>query len=186
MYQAGGPPIAVGYHGTTKAAAEAILAKGFVPRSNPYDWLGDGVYFFQDAPERARKWAEEHFSKAEATVVAAEIDLTDCLDLFDEQWARFLADVYDSYLSFLRQTEMPLPVQRGGAHRLDREVINYAVQVLGEAGTIIRCVRAAFAEGHPVFPDSAILHLAHVQIAVRDPATCIRRAWIVGKEGSDG
>ncbi|HEX2058980.1 MAG TPA: hypothetical protein VHI71_11505 [Actinomycetota bacterium] len=55
-----------------------------------------------------------------------------------------------------------------GAHRLDREVINYVVAVLADNGIVVRSVREAFSEGAPVFPGSALTRLAHVQVAVRD------------------
>jgi hypothetical protein len=33
--------------------ARKIVVSGFRISSNDWDWLGDGVYFFQDAPLRA-------------------------------------------------------------------------------------------------------------------------------------
>jgi hypothetical protein len=44
---------AIGYHGTNVQAAQRILSSGFQVSRNEYDWLGDGAYFFQDAPARA-------------------------------------------------------------------------------------------------------------------------------------
>jgi hypothetical protein len=41
-----------GYHGTSQAQAASILTNGFQASDNDYDWLGTGVYFFQDAPIR--------------------------------------------------------------------------------------------------------------------------------------
>ena len=176
-------PIARGYHGTSKMAAEAILREGFQHSGNPYDWLGDGVYFFQDASQRAIEWATNWYGD-DAAVVAAEIVLTDCLDLIDTRWTRVITEVYDRYLEILKRSGIPIPRQAGGAHRLDREVINYAVGVLAERGIYIACVRGAFAEGRPIYPDSALYDLAHVQIAVRDIKRCIKRLWLVG-EGSE-
>jgi len=71
---------------------------------------------------------------------------------------------------------MAVPIQSSGAHRLDRAVINYAVGALGEAGTIIKSVRAVFAEGAPAFPGSALFDRSHVQIAARDLST-ILSSW---------
>jgi len=144
---------------------------------NPYDWLGDGVYFFQDAPQRAWEWATEHYGN-NAMVVGAEIHLINCMDLLDTSWTRVLVEIYDSYMKYLREAGLVRPRQTGGARRLDREVINYTVGVLAERGTKIACVRGAFIEGGPVFPDSAIYDRAHVQIAVRDIEECIRRVWL--------
>ena len=155
-----------GHHGTSATAATSILREGFRASRNAYDWLGDGVYFFQDAPARAQEWATT-LHGPDAAVIESSIRLANCMDLLDISWAQFLADSYNSFLRALKQTGRRL-VQTTGAHRLDRAVINYAVGVLGEQGIQIRAVRAAFSEGRPVFPGSALYDRAHVQIAVRD------------------
>ena len=36
----------IGYHGTSKSRAAKIVSEGFKISKNPYDWLGDGIYFF--------------------------------------------------------------------------------------------------------------------------------------------
>ena len=165
--------IVLGYHGTSSEAADMILRGGFQISRNTYDWLGDGVYFFQDAPHRAWEWAFRGHGN-DGAVVRAEIRIVDCMDLLDRDWTQVISDTYDSYVKNLRDSGRNMPQQSEGAHRLDREVINYAVGVLSESGINIACVRAAFAEGRPVYPDSAIYDRAHIQIAVRDIAICIR------------
>lgn len=169
-------PIAIGYHGTRSEWADIIERDGFQVSKNPYDWLGDGVYFFQDAPSRAREWAYDHY-KDDGAVIAAEIRLEHCMDLLDVGWTEVLSNAYDSYLKRIRQLGHSRPTQAGGAHYLDREVINYTVGALEEVGSRIDCVRAAFREGGPIYPDSALYDRAHIQIAVRNPSTCIRRVW---------
>jgi hypothetical protein len=111
-------------------------------------------------------------------VVRSLIRLEDCMDLFDIGWMRFLNVTYDLFLNHLRAAKRPIPLQTGGAHRLDRDVINYAVDMLREKGLLIRSVRAAFAEGIPIFPTSALFDRSHVQIAVRD-LNVIERSEIV-------
>ena len=168
--------IVSGYHGTSSEAADMILREGFRISQNPYDWLGDGVYFFQDAPHRAWEWASERHGNAGA-VIGAEIHIVDCIDLLDVGWNSIISDTYDSYLKNLRDSGRAIPEQSRRRHRLDREVMNYAVGVLSESGVKIACVRAAFGEGRPVYPDSAFYDRAHVQISVRDIGVCIRRIW---------
>ena len=157
--------VAVGYHGTTKASAEAILEGGFATSKNPYDWLGDGVYFFQGASRRAWNWAWERHG-SDAAVLGCEIQVVDFLDFTDPEWARFLTVQHDRYIEHCRIAGLPMPVQKGMAHFLDREVINYSIGALRQEGVAIRGVRGVFAEGDLVYPDSAIYVLAHVQIAV--------------------
>ena len=169
-------PVVLAYHGTSSNAADRIEAEGFKASQNIYDWLGDGIYFFQDAPLRARDWARERYGR-EGVVLGAEIHLTDCMDLLDVAWYVVLSDAHDDYLTLLRRSNRSRPIQSEGAHPLDRAVINYTVGVLGEAGIRIACVRAAFREGRQVYRDSALYDRTHIQIAVRDPSACIRRIW---------
>ena len=167
----------IAYHGTSILVANAILDEGFRISENQYDWLGDGVYFFQEAPQRAWDWALERYGD-EAAVVGARISTVECINLLDTGWNSFMANVYNSYLSLLHRLGDQIPEQSGGNHRLDREVINYAVGVLENLGHNVTCVRAAFAEGRPVYPNSAILDLTHVQIAVRHPERCLNGIWL--------
>ena len=168
----------IGYHGTTVESAAKILESGFRLSRNPYDWLGDGVYFFQDGFERAKEWARETHTEEDVAVIAAEIHLSDCLDMLDTRWTKVVAEAYNHFLNLYKQAGLALPRQTTGAHRLDREVINYVVGVLCEQGFSIKSVRAAFAEGNPVYPDSAFYDRGHVQIAVRDIESCITRMWL--------
>jgi hypothetical protein len=103
-------------------------------------------------------------------VLVADISLDGCMDLLDIAWFSFLNDAFDRYVARSRRLGLELPRQSSGAHRLDRAVINYACDLLSKAGTPVRSVRGAFAEGHSVFPGSALLDRSHVQIAVRDPS----------------
>lgn len=169
--------IVVGYHGTSIRAAEAVVQDGFHLSQNSYDWLGDGVYFFQDALSMAWEWANSRHPN-EPAVIGAELALVDCIDLLDTAWNPILADIYDEYIRLLKASMLSPPVQEGGAHRLDREVINYAIGVLTRNGTEIACVRGAFVEGMPVYPGSALFDRTHVQISVRDLSKCVRRIWL--------
>ncbi|MGB5637309.1 MAG: hypothetical protein WBM44_25005 [Waterburya sp.] len=56
-----------GYHGTSLSAAQKIIEQGFNFSINDYDWLGTGVYFFQDAPLRASSWASFRYPDAESS-----------------------------------------------------------------------------------------------------------------------
>jgi hypothetical protein len=166
---------AIGFHGTSAEAARRILSSGFEVSRNEYDWLGDGAYFFQDAPSRAHEWARQRFGD-DAAVIGAEIDLGDCIDFLDVEWQEEVKRAYERYRVLLEREGRPLPRQTRGAHRLDRGVINYLVAILSDWGIRVKSVRAAFGEGGPVFPNSALLDRSHVQIAVLD-STAILRTW---------
>lgn len=49
-----------GYHGTLAENAKKIKQeKEFRCKENPYHWLGNGVYFFIDDPDKAIWWAKQ-------------------------------------------------------------------------------------------------------------------------------
>lgn len=171
---------ATGFHGTSAEAAQRILASGFEISRNEYDWLGDGAYFFQDAPARALEWARQRFGD-DAAVIGAEINLNDCVDLLDIPWERLIVRAYERYIARVVQSGAPAPRQTSGAHRLDRNVINYFVRGAAANGMTVRSVRAVFPEGEPMFPGSALLSRAHVQIAVRDHLA-VTRMWRQNEE----
>ncbi|MDP2661745.1 MAG: hypothetical protein Q8R28_13540 [Dehalococcoidia bacterium] len=163
----------VGYHGTTVAAAEAIMEHGFSSSRNEEDWLGDGAYFFQDAPSRAWEWAKEKAGRRDdnPAVVVALVRLEDCMDFADIGWAEGIKQFYPECIAFRNRHGLPMPLQDGKAHRLDREVINFAIGRLAEEDQGgWRSVRGVFIEGKPVFRGSAIYDRSHIQVAVRDPS----------------
>ena len=78
------PEFVYGYHGCDESVAKRILEAGdqMSPSYNAYDWLGSGIYFWEDAPERALQWAVE-MKKPKPTVLGAVIELGNCLNLLD-------------------------------------------------------------------------------------------------------
>jgi hypothetical protein len=72
-----------GYHGCHTVTAEALVTGNAFQRSqNGYDWLGEGIYFWEDGPNRAAEWARQRFGDSGA-VVKATVDLGRCLNLLD-------------------------------------------------------------------------------------------------------
>lgn len=53
------PGLVLGYHGCDREVAERVLAGKTEVRSstNAFDWLGSGVYFWENNPRRALSWA---------------------------------------------------------------------------------------------------------------------------------
>ncbi len=159
---------AYGYHGTEQALADTILRDGFIPSTARGDWLGQGIYFWQDAPLRAWEWARTQYGPNIA-VIRARIRLDDCIDLLDIHWEGQMRRQFQALGREYQQAGKPPPTQRTGYHVLDKELIDRTVRYYATKGIAIRCVRAAFVEGTPMFPTSALYDRAHVQIAVIDP-----------------
>jgi hypothetical protein len=160
-----------GYHGTSLKAAQGIIEQGFNFSINDYDWLGTGVYFFQDAPLRAYSWATERYPDAPA-VIKSKLVLENCLDLLDIGWFPLIRETYDLFVTAYRKTNIPLPrqnPQRSKAHRLDCAFFNYLVgEIIESQGENVGAIRAVFNEGDRIYADSAIFDRAHIQIAIRN------------------
>jgi hypothetical protein len=191
--------VVVGYHGCDAAVVERVLAgKARLSLStNDYDWLGEGIYFWEHGPQRAYEWAIEQARLRAAkvrnpSVLAARIDLGVCLDLLDTANTRLLGKWFTKFRWFVRQKGYQMPQNRDavGSRRGDKvlryrdcAVIDYTLSSLaGEQGITYQTVRGVFLEGKPAFPGSKIALKSHIQIAVKDPA-CI--VWIFEPKPSE-
>lgn len=84
------PGLILGYHGTNVETAEKVIhGKGMEhlwASEKEYDWLGQGVYFWENSQRRAEAWAIEKYP-TNWTVIGAVIQLGACLDLLDQQFS---------------------------------------------------------------------------------------------------
>jgi hypothetical protein len=159
-----------GYHGTSRSRAENILVTGFRPSTNGYDWLGTGVYFWQDAPNHALHWAQQNHPTEPAVIKSRlRIDNT-CLDLLDMSTidnSNFWMDSYNGLTEVYRVAGKDLPTQNPtipGKRHLDSEFFDYLITAFAQKP--IGSVRCAFVEGKPIFPSSAVYDQTHVQISI--------------------
>jgi hypothetical protein len=78
----------IGFHGTTKAAADAILSTSFIPSGKDSEsLLGEGVYFFDNQVSQAKRWAKTHKAiPGEAVaVIQSRIKYGKMLNLTDKE-----------------------------------------------------------------------------------------------------
>ena len=184
----------VGYHGCDAAVVKSVLARRFhlKPSVNPYDWLGEGIYFWEHGPRRAYEWAIDQarisgLKVKHPAVLGAKINLGVCLDLLDTANTRLLGRAFVEFRHLMRRNRIPLPRNRDApATRrgdrvlrfLDRAVIDYTLKNFAETERDkYQTVRGVFIEGRPAFPGSKVALKSHIQIAVRDPA-CISELFL--------
>jgi hypothetical protein len=190
---------AIGYHGTTKPNADDIQRTSFRESRRPGLWLGFGRYFFQDAPLHAFWWAR-YFARREtgdaqnAAVLWTEIDLQSCIDLTDRNYWRAIRSIWEGEVrqSGLAQLSMEVVFARLsmsadeiaalsrderdalGQNYVDSQVMNILIQRLKnkmqQRGLDFTTVRAAFAEGKPVYESSWLWDRSAVIISVLEPA----------------
>ena len=172
-----------GYHGTSTEIADKLASgvEGFTVTRNEGDWLGPGVYFWQDAPARALFWAKRKFK--DAAVVRAQINLTACLDLLELTDFLELKLVQDRFEEFERDSGVvyqqdPLKLLdgvmriRSGRKKpfvndRDQAFLEFAIPLIEQSrGSKIKCIRAAFVYGRALNATSFLFDWAHVQICV--------------------
>lgn len=174
----------VGYHGGDAHAIRGVLLGEEPLRSsrNDYDWLGSGIYFWEQGPARAFQFAVNEAARRPAKVnspdvVGAYIFLGTCFDLLDVKFTETLAEFYHDFEADLAsrgqrmpQNERSRPDGTKLLHKLDRAVIEYTLAMLElNQGIKFDTVRGAFIEGDRVYPGAEIFQQTHIQIAVRNP-----------------
>jgi hypothetical protein len=176
----------IGYHGCDEETCDRVISgKSKLGASkNDYDWLGNGMYFWEHGPQRARAWAQEQKRRGrfeKPAVLGAVLHLGQCFDLLDAEYTEVLTKAYPQFCESLKSTGKTVP-KNEQLHekdedkilrKLDCAVINWTLEQLeSETRTRFHSVRGVFQEGGPVYPGSDIQRRSHIQIAVRD-AGCI-------------
>ena len=174
----------LGYHGCDDETAGKIASgkDELRPSQNDYDWLGHGLYFWEDGYERALRWATEQ-SKSKRPqnriknpgVLGAVIDLGHCLDLIQVEYLDLVKDAHDRMLQLFAEIEKDPPINAGremSLRKLDCAVFESLHQFRdNESQPRFNTVRAFFTEGEALYPTAGIRRLDHIQICVRDKAS---------------
>ena len=161
------PSIVYGFHAIDRSAGLKILNQEdeFKHSSNKYDWLGPGIYFWENNFERARQYAQQDSERSDSKikepfVLGAILELGDCLDLLNQKYNDFLKYAHSQLKDALSEQGQPLPINRNigkddfdfKARELDCSVIRYACTLSEkEYGKPFDSVRAAFIEGSPIY-----------------------------------
>ena len=164
------PLLVFGFHGCDRDTAEEVLSgqSELSPSQNDYDWLGSGIYFWENAPQRALEWATKK-KKRHPYVVGAIIQLSRCLNLMDKESSAVLKKAYQTLTSM----DIKLPTNTEKFHKLDTLVINTANIYATETNSPYDATRGAFIEGTPIYSGSMIMTDTHIQLCVRNPACII-------------
>jgi hypothetical protein len=177
----------LGYHGCDAAIAERLLRnRPFTPSQNIYDWLGEGIYFWESNPLRGLEFARESSKRSgsrimKSTVVGAVIDLGLCLDLTTSRGLQLTKTAFLRLQQVSHQAGKPLPQNQsdGLRHNLDCAVINYLHRLQAEENKpAFDTVKGIFIETPDLYPGSAFGAKNHIQIAVRNQ-DCIKGVFRV-------
>ncbi len=177
----------IGYHGTRRSTALRIVQglEDFGPSQNDDDWLGNGVYFWEYAPQQAWLWARQRQRlkkwDEEIAVVASMIRLGFCLDLLDPENVKDLGQIYQGYRRSMAELGSEPPANVRSEKRLNCAVFKLAYRLLEERDTPVDTCRAVFVptqRGSRLWPGSGINAHAHIQVCVWN-MECILGTWLV-------
>jgi hypothetical protein len=201
------PGLLIGFHGCDVATRDTLLnAPNKIEKSEkPYDWLGHGMYFWENNADRALEWARDKKKKRHIktpSIIGAVLDIGYCCDFTD---ARFIG-MLKSYYSLLEETYSDagevLPQNRNIVNdpnndtilrELDCKVIEFmhdqimkqVQEDINEMGLseykMFDSVRGMFREGGPAFRGAGIFEKTHVQICIRNQ-NCIKGFFLPRKE----
>lgn len=158
------PGLILGFHGCDRSDADNVLAQGkhLGISRNPHDWLGDGIYFWENDPWRALDWANE--SKAhpgqsarkvkDPYVIGAVLDLGFCCNFLDFERCAELNRAYQFIKHTYDSSNTPLPENQFGPDKVQRFRDKLVVKTMHDLRRIqglipFQTVRAAFFEGPP-------------------------------------
>ncbi len=183
------PTFVIGFHGCDKKVQEKVLLgkESISSSENKYDWLGNGIYFWENSPERALDFArlikknpQMHSSIIKTpAVVGAVIDLGNCFNLVDSLYIKMLKVGYEILEDTTNKTGAELPVNKvpdKGGHPLIRDLDCAVIQTIHKSRTSLPAfdtVRGVFQEGNEAYKGSGFKTKTHIQLCVINP-NCIK------------
>ncbi|WP_343672765.1 hypothetical protein [Chitinophaga sp.] len=185
----------LGFHGCDEETCQKLInsPNEFHFNKNPYDWLGHGMYFWENDLQRAYQWALEKHQQGkikQPAVLGAFIASGHCCDFLNLKYTEKLA----AYYREMKDQSVKLPCNedvKSDSYKdkllrnLDCSVIEYMHEQIGIIQKIEKqnfgfsltpsfdTVRCVFPEGAPAFPGAAIKLKSHIQICVRNPKSIL-------------
>lgn len=187
----------LGYHGCEKSIGlQAIGGEiQLLESKGKSDWLGPGIYFWENDQRRAHEWAEEKKQRGELKdpfVIGAAIDLNNCLDLLVREDMELVRTAYKAFAKQQEMAGLKMPENKTAPKDpspdlvlrfLDSAVIKHLHSMIEtEGGEPFDSVRALFGEGIPLYDGSGFRHRTHIQIAVRNLG-CIKGVFLPTAHG---
>lgn len=191
------PQMVLGFHGCDKDVAEKIInshEEHLRESKNSYDWLGNGIYFWLNDPQRAYEWACQAKKRnptliKEPYVIGAVIDLGMCLNFCERQAVLLLQKSYDELNAAFEpmgidHTELRNKNPDEGGFNLirplDCAVINHVHNLVEKKGIYYDTVYGFFQEGTDAYEGAGVKEKTHIQICVRNK-DCIKGYFLPRK-----
>jgi hypothetical protein len=201
------PNLVIGFHGCDASVRDLLLKKPnrIAISREPYDWLGHGLYFWENNFERALEWAEDKKRRGKITkpvVIGAVLQLGYCCDFLEARFIRMIERYYRLMAARCRASGKQIPVNKDLTYdkhkdkllrNLDCSAIEFMHEkILNRRQTdmknkgfsdfrIFDSTRGAFTEGGPAFEGSGLHAKTHIQICIRN-MNCIKGFFLPRRE----
>lgn len=177
----------LGFHGCDESVRDKVVLKqeDLKFSTNDYDWLGSGIYFWANSPDRALEYASEprRSSKIQKpSVLGAVLDLKCCLDLTEHKNLRIVKDTYDLLSDIMKSAKYKMPTNirdKTNNELLLRKLDCFVIESVHKLKTDITydSVMSVFLEGNELYENAGFRQKNHIQICVRNP-NCIKGYFI--------
>lgn len=176
------PNLIIGFHGCSQETYKNVLYnhQPLKKSDNKYDWLGNGIYFWENSYQRAYDWALVRY-KGEAAVLGAVIDMGLCLNLTDYNSTDILKQGYEMLKMKCDILGIDLPENKQGRSKTDlllRDLDCAVIQQIHEYNEVngktpYDSVRGVFTEGKEIYPNAGFVEKTHIQLCIINP-NCIK------------
>jgi hypothetical protein len=184
------PGLVIGFHGCDLSVCNKLILgeTRMEPSNNSYDWLGSGMYFWENNRLRALDFVTDLMtSRAHQTtikrpaVVGAVMDLGFCLDLLDTEYISRIKASYTNLLASYKSMNLPMPQNRKVGNSTDLLIRDLDCAVIRNLHLQRRLndmkpfdsIRGAFIEGNPLYEKAGFYEKTHIQICICNP-NCIK------------
>ena len=201
------PNLVIGFHGCDRSVRDSLLMnpKDYQISQKPFDWLGHGLYFWENNYDRAFEWATQKKYRGgikEPAVVGAVLSLGHCCDFLDKRFIETLA----FYFSYMKPWYMVLGKQLpqnkdltddffkdkllrnldcAAIEYMHAKILDQVKLDIAEKGysklKVFDSTRAVFIEGGPAFEGAGLFERTHIQICIRNP-NCIQGFFMPREE----
>ncbi|MDE6637172.1 MAG: hypothetical protein K2K32_02920 [Muribaculaceae bacterium] len=169
--------LTIGFHGCDEEVARNVVLNrdNLIASQNAYDWLGSGIYFWENDPIRALEFAKDKYNNP--CVIGAVINLGYCLDLATRKgldkvkfaWESMVKPNYE--LGLLKSNKPGRKGENGELmlRFLDCYVIESLHKINNDLGwEEFDSVRAPFWEGNEIYPTAGFFNKNHIQLCIRN------------------
>ncbi|HMH24080.1 MAG TPA: hypothetical protein VK563_19990 [Puia sp.] len=201
------PNLIFGFHGCDESVRDRLLNQPdeIIISKEKHDWLGHGMYFWENNHKRALQWAQDKKKRGKIkkpSVVGAILFPGYCCDFLDSTYIYLLKEYFEVMSITYSAMDETLPENRDLPHdrykdkvlrELDCAVIEFMhgkimrkvrTEILTRGFSrykVFDSSRGVFTEGGPVFSGAGILEKSHIQICIRNP-NCIKGFFLPRKE----